>query len=177
MEQPALTPDAQPPRRGTFELTTRAWLPHPVDEVFPFFADAHNLNLLTPAWLNFRVLTPPPIAMREGLQLDYRITLRGIPIRWRTRIKAWEPGRRFIDEQVSGPYLEWVHTHDFHEVEGGTDVADTVRYRVLGGALVNALVVERDVRRIFEHRLHALRMHFKAIPSPRDQSASVRRLR
>ncbi|HTV02181.1 MAG TPA: SRPBCC family protein, partial [Luteitalea sp.] len=154
----------------------RSWLPRPVDEVFPFFADAHNLNVLTPAFLHFEVLTPKPIHMREGLLLDYRIRLRGIPIKWRTRIRSWEPGRRFIDEQISGPYLEWVHTHDFHDVDGGTDVIDSVRYRVLGGALVNALIVERDVRSIFDFRAQALRRHFDAPPSPRDQPPTVRRL-
>ena len=171
-------PSGEPaPRRGTYELTTRVWLPQPVDEVFPFFADAHNLNLLTPAFLHFEILTPRPIAMREGLLLDYRIRLRGLPIRWKTRIRSWEPGRRFVDEQVRGPYLEWVHTHEFVPVDGGTDVLDTVRYRVLGGALVNALIVERDVRGIFEYRLDALRRHFGAQPSATDQLARVRRLR
>ena len=177
MDQPASSPEIQPLRRGTFELTTRAWLPRPVDEVFPFFADAHNLNLLTPAYLHFEILTPRPIAMREGLLLDYRIRLRGIPIGWRTRIRSWEPGRRFVDEQVRGPYLEWVHTDDFHAVDGGTDVLDRVRYRVLGGAIVNRLIVERDVRHIFAYRLDALRRHFGSTPSPRDESVMVRRLR
>lgn len=173
----ASRPAAQTARRGTFELTTRAWLPRPPAEVFPFFADAHNLNLLTPPWLHFEILTAGPIEMHTGALLDYRIRLRGIPIRWKTRITDWQPGHRFVDEQIRGPYLEWVHAHDFRGIDGGTDVTDTVRYRVLGGPLVNALLVQRDVERIFDYRLAALRAHFGAAASPRDEPARVRRVR
>jgi ligand-binding SRPBCC domain-containing protein len=160
--------------RSTFELSTTAWLPQPVDEVFAFFGDAHNLDQLTPPWLHFKVLTPRPIAMRAGTLIDYRITLRGVPMKWRTRISVWEPGCRFVDEQIRGPYLEWVHTHTFDPVDGGTLMKDTVRYRVPGGALVNRLFVERDVSRIFRYRLEALRRHFACAPSPRDEDVTFR---
>ncbi len=162
-------------QRSTFELSTTAWLPQPVEEVFAFFGDAHNLDVLTPPWLHFKVLTPKPIAMHAGTLIDYRITLRGIPMNWRTRISAWEPSHRFIDEQIRGPYLEWVHTHTFDPVDGGTLMKDTVRYRVPGGALVNRVFVERDVSRIFRYRLEALRRHFECQPSPRDEDVTFRR--
>ncbi len=167
----------RPLKRSTFELTTAAWLPQPVDEVFPFFGDAHNLNVLTPPWLHFEILTPKPIPMQAGTLIDYRIKLRGIPMRWRTRISLWEPNRRFVDEQLRGPYLEWIHTHTFEPMDGGTFMTDTVRYRVPGGALINALLVERDVSRIFRYRLEALRRQFACTPSPKDIDVSFRRLR
>lgn len=164
-------------RRSTFELSTSAWLPRPVDEVFAFFGDAHNLDVLTPPWLHFEIRTPGPIRMHAGTLIDYRIRLRGIPIPWRTRITEWAPGRRFVDEQVRGPYREWIHTHTFEPTDGGTLMTDTVRYRVPGGALVNALVVERDVARIFRYRLEALRRAFGCGPSPLDVAVTFRRLR
>src|SRR5688572_24197584 len=105
---------------ATFELSTAVWLPRPVEEVFPFFGNAHNLDVLTPPWLHFEILTPPPIGMRVGALIDYRISLRGLPMTWRTRITVWEPNRRFVDEQLRGPYREWIHTHDFEHVAGGT---------------------------------------------------------
>lgn len=170
--------EAQPPlARATFELSTTAWLPQRVGEVFPFFGDAWNLEVLTPPWLHFEILTPQPITMREGALIDYRIRLRGLPMRWRTRISVWEPNRRFVDEQLRGPYRQWIHTHTFASVDGGTLMTDRVRYRVPGGALVNRLLVERDVSRIFAYRLEALRRHFGCAPSPHDRPVTVQRLR
>jgi ligand-binding SRPBCC domain-containing protein len=140
----------------THELRTRIRLPRPRPEVFAFFGDAGNLEVLTPPWLHFQILTPMPIAMHEGTILDYRIRLHGIPVRWKTEITAWEPPFRFVDEQRRGPYRLWIHEHSFEEVEGGTVVTDHVRYRVPGGALVNRLLVARDLRAIFSFRSEAL---------------------
>src|SRR5918997_5030628 len=85
----------------------------PPGEVFEFFADALNLEAITPAWLSFRVITPGPIEMRPGALIEYRLRLHGVPVRWLTRIEVWEPGRRFVDVQVRGPYRLWHHTPGF----------------------------------------------------------------
>lgn len=90
-------------RVRTFELTCEVMLPRPPGEVFPFFADARNLERLTPPWLRFEVLTPEPIEMRRSAVIDYRLRLRGVPVRWRSEITAWEPPFRFVDEQRRGP--------------------------------------------------------------------------
>lgn len=164
------------PARTTFELTTRVWISRPVDEVFRFFADAHNLNVITPPFLHFRILTPAPIAMQPGTLIDYRIRLRVVPITWRTRIAAWAPPYRFVDEQLHGPYRLWRHTHTFSAVDGGTLMEDRVQYRVLGGAVVHALFVRRDLRHIFRYRLEALRRVFACAGSPHDQDVAIRRL-
>jgi ligand-binding SRPBCC domain-containing protein len=143
-------------------LTAGIWLPRPPSEVFPFFADAHNLERLTPSWLRFAVLTPAPIAMGEGTLIDYRLRLRGIPLSWRSVIRSWDPPHGFVDEQVRGPYRRWVHEHRFEPRDGGTWASDRVRYRVLGGRLVDALLVRRDVERIFRFRHAALTRWFGA---------------
>lgn len=136
-----------------FELTARAALARPRSEVFAFFGDAANLEALTPPWLGFEIRTPRPIAMGQGALIDYRISLRGIPVSWRTEITHWEPPHRFVDEQLRGPYRLWVHEHTFEEQPDGTTLAaDRVRYAVLGGRLVNRLLVERDLRKIFAFR-------------------------
>jgi ligand-binding SRPBCC domain-containing protein len=136
----------------------------PPSEVFPFFADAFNLARITPAFLRFRVLTPPPIEMRAGALLDYRLRVHGVPIRWRTEITAWDPPRRFVDEQVRGPYRTWVHEHVFLPLDGGrgTRVEDTVRYAATGGRMVERLFVDRDVERIFAYRRSILSREFGA---------------
>ena len=132
----------------------------PPAEAFAFFADARGLEAITPAWLAFRVVTPAPIEMRPGALIDYRLRLHGVPVRWRTRIEVWEPGERFVDVQVSGPYRLWHHTHEFDDDgEGGTVIRDTVRYALpLGplGALARMLFVRRDLERIFDFRRDAV---------------------
>jgi ligand-binding SRPBCC domain-containing protein len=103
----------------------------PVEDVFEFFADARNLESITPAWLHFRIVTPGRIEMRPGALIEYRLRLHGLPLRWLTRIEEWEPGRRFVDVQVRGPYRLWHHSHEF-EAEGAnaTLVRDRVKYLV-----------------------------------------------
>jgi ligand-binding SRPBCC domain-containing protein len=139
-----------------FIFETELWLPHPRNEVFAFFGDAHNLERITPPWVNFAVLTPAPIVMRPGILIDYRIRIHGVPVRWRTEISAWQPPFQFVDEQRRGPYRLWHHTHTFEEREGGTLCRDRVRYWPRGGALMNWLFVRKDVERIFEYRRQRL---------------------
>ena len=131
------------------------WLPRPRDEVFRFFGDALNLQAITPPWVHFKVLTPPPIDMHPGTLIDYQIKIHGLPLRWQTEITAWSP-ERFVDEQIRGPYRRWRHTHTFEEKNGGTLCHDQVEYAVPGGALIERLFVRRDVQRIFAYRKLAL---------------------
>lgn len=135
-------------------------LDHPIEEVFEFFARPENLERITPPWVGFRILTPGPIEMREGALIDYRIRLKGVPVRWRTEITAWEPPHRFVDVQLRGPYRRWVHTHTFREIDGGTGVEDRVEYAVPGGRLIERLFVRRDIERIFAYRERVLAERF-----------------
>jgi ligand-binding SRPBCC domain-containing protein len=136
-------------------------LPRAPDTVFEFFADAHNLEAITPPWLGFRVVTPRPIDMRPGALIEYRLRLHGVPLRWHTRIAVWDPPNRFVDVQVRGPYRLWHHTHDFEPAgDGGTVMRDTVRYALpLGslGALAHRLLVRDNLAAIFDFRCEAVR--------------------
>ena len=144
----------------TFTLTNELWLPHQPQDVFPFFADAFNLERLTPPSLGFQVLTLPPIEMKVGTLIDYRVRLRGVPMRWQSEITEWEPPHRFVDEQRRGPYRLWIHEHTFTPQDGGTLAKDTVRYAVLGGAIVQRLFVASELKRIFNYRNGALKDYF-----------------
>jgi ligand-binding SRPBCC domain-containing protein len=135
-------------------------LSRPPQDVFPFFADAFNLEAITPPWLRFRVLTPGPVTMAHGTLLEYRLRLRGLPLRWLTRIETWEPPLRFVDCQVRGPYRLWQHTHSFEPDGDGTIMRDRVRYALpLGplGELAHMALVRRDLDRIFAFRHAAVR--------------------
>lgn len=144
----------------TYELQTEVRVPGALERVFAFFADAGNLELLTPPWLSFRILTPRPIEMRVGALIDYRISLRGFPMRWRSEITAWDPPLRFVDEQRRGPYRLWVHEHSFRQEGSAVVVRDHVRYAVPGGPglerLVHAALVRPDLDRIFRYRVDAM---------------------
>lgn len=93
------------------EFKSELWLPLPPEELFPFFADAANLHSITPPWLHFHIISPPLVVMQEGALIDYRLRVCGLPLRWRTRINNWQPPHRFVDDQLSGPYRQWIHSH------------------------------------------------------------------
>jgi ligand-binding SRPBCC domain-containing protein len=129
------------------------------DHAFAFYADAFNLEAITPPWLRFRVTSRYPIEMREGALIEYRLRLHGLPIRWLTRIEVWDPPRRFVDVQLRGPYALWEHTHTFEPASDGVVIRDRVRYALpFGplGSLAHALFVRRDLRRIFDYRAEQL---------------------
>ena len=134
-------------------------VPASLTDTFAFFADAANLPRLTPPWLHFSVLTQMPVEMRAGLEIEYRISLYGVPIPWRSRIEVWEPGVRFVDWQIVGPYRWWRHEHRFELAGGGTRVVDHVDYAPRAGLLTGALV-RRDLQRIFAYRHEVLRRIF-----------------
>ena len=143
-------------------LEARTWLPGQTSErVFPFFADAFNLEAITPDWLRFQVASPAPIDVADGTVIDYRLRLHGVPLRWRSLISGWEPPHRFADTQLAGPYAQWTHEHRLIDTPGGVVATDRVFYRIRGGRLVHGvaapLVANRDLLRIFSYRVHALR--------------------
>jgi ligand-binding SRPBCC domain-containing protein len=148
---------------GGYLLKSECVIPRSIEEVFAFFSDAGNLERLTPPWLNFNILTPLPIEMRAGRLIDYKLRIRGVPVRWQSEITVWEPPYSFADESRRGPYKYWRHQHWFESCPGGTRVVDDVHYGVPGGALIHWLVVKRDVQKIFEYRQQTLQQIFPAV--------------
>jgi ligand-binding SRPBCC domain-containing protein len=136
-------------------LVRECVVPAALDRTFAFFADAANLQRITPPWLHFSILTPMPLEMRAGLEIAYRISLYGLPMPWQSRIDVWEPGVRFVDRQIIGPYRWWRHEHRFEVARGGTRVIDHVDYVPRSGWLSGRLV-RRDLRRIFAYRHEVL---------------------
>ena len=130
------------------------WLPRPRDEIFGFFANAANLELLTPPWPHFHIIKPD-IVIRHGVLIDYRLRIHGVPLRWQSEISRWDPPAVFVDEQRKGPYRRWVHTHTFEEERGGTRVGDAVEFEAPFEWLTGRFVM-RDVRAIFAFRQQAL---------------------
>ncbi|MEN9722052.1 MAG: hypothetical protein RJB38_38 [Pseudomonadota bacterium] len=144
-------------------LVMRQWIPAPLSQVFEFFSSAHNLERITPPWLNFEVLTHADHKIEAGSLIDYRLRIHGVPVRWRTLIESWDPPRSFVDTQLKGPYSKWHHTHTFEPLASGVLIEDRVRYRVPLAALGRVVAgawVRRDVQQIFDYRKKVIREIF-----------------
>jgi ligand-binding SRPBCC domain-containing protein len=142
-------------RRPFRTLHRKQRLPLSLRETFAFFERPENLALITPPWLGLRLLTPPPITMAPGLTLDYLVRIFGVSRPWRSLIKEYEPPHGFRDVQVVGPYRFWDHRHRFRPEPSGTLIEDLVVYDPpLGplGALLDRLVIGRQLQQIFEYR-------------------------
>ncbi len=142
-------------RGRTHEMFAEQWVPRTPDEIFPFFCDEKNLETLTPPFLNFSVLGKSTAEIGQGTLIDYRLSLHGLPLGWRTRIEDWVPGVKFVDTQLKGPYALWHHTHEFEPLAGGTLMRDRVLFRLPLGFLGDwggRWKVAQDVGQIFAYR-------------------------
>jgi uncharacterized protein len=142
-------------RGSVFEKLAEQWVPRSPSDVWSFFCDEKNLEVLTPDFLHFEVKRKSTPEIGDGTLIDYTLKLNGIPFGWRTRIEDWEPGKKFVDTQLRGPYAYWHHTHEFVPMAGGTLIRDRVRYKVpFGwlGAMISGWKVHKDVASIFDFR-------------------------
>ena len=156
----------------THRLVREQRLGGSLEEVFAFFTDVHNLERMTPRWLALRIVGSPPDPLRQDAIIDYTIRLAGVPVRWRTRIVDWQPGRQFTDVQERGPYALWEHTHSFRAVADGVLMRDEVRYALpFGplGSLAHAVAVRPSLRRIFDFREEVMAALFP-VNSPAQSS-------
>ena len=145
-----------------YRLSRQQWLPAPLETIFPFFSRPENLQTLTPPFLDFNIVEVPA-EIQAGSLIRYKLRLRGIPIRWTTKITEWTPPHGFVDEQLSGPYALWHHEHRFFADRGGTTMFDTVDYALPFGFLAwpaYKLFVRRDVESVFDYREKRMRELF-----------------
>lgn len=141
------------PRNRVF--ISELFLPYKVEEIFPFFAEAKNLERITPPYLHFKIVHQSTPQIQEGSTFDYSLKIHGVPCKWRTLIEEWVPNKKFVDRQLKGPYSLWHHQHIFKEQDGGTLMTDKVTYRLPMGFLGDFVAgswVDGDVKSIFDYR-------------------------
>lgn len=146
-----------------YRLERFTYIPRPPREVFAFFADAHNLERITPRFLRFRIVKPDPIGMHAGARIDYELRLYGIRLRWKTVIEEFDPERSFVDVQLSGPYRAWRQRHEFVDTAAGTEMHDRVDYEMpfgLIGSIARWLFVRKALERVFDYRAKAIGEYF-----------------
>ncbi|MCB0379072.1 MAG: SRPBCC family protein, partial [Bdellovibrionales bacterium] len=133
------------------------------EELFPFFSEAKNLEKITPPLLQFRVLDSSTESIEQGSEINYKLKINGIPLRWKTKITEWKPPYAFVDNQEKGPYTKWNHLHKFEELGGGTLMTDRVRLIIPMGFLGLASAswkVFSDVNQIFSYRRQYIFEHY-----------------
>lgn len=147
---------------SAYELRMATQIDTPLEKAFSFFSKAENLGLLTPASMKFAIRGEVPTVGEDAI-IDYRVRVGPWPINWRTRIVAWQPGRRFVDVQAAGPYRFWWHEHRFRSDGSRTVMEDRVRYTPPLGALgriVHRVFIAPTLRHIFRHRDDVIRLRF-----------------
>jgi ligand-binding SRPBCC domain-containing protein len=142
----------------SYHLTREQWIPKPLDEAFSFFAKPENLEEITPPFLRFRIVHAES-PLHAGALIEYKLRVRGLPMRWVSEITEWQPPYQFVDTQLRGPYALWRHQHTFAAERGGTRITDNVEYALpfgFLGQIVHTLLVRKDVERIFDYRRRKL---------------------
>ncbi len=142
---------------------TEQYFDKPLEEVFSFFADAQNLEKITPQWLHFKVKELSTLSLQEGTKIHYDLKIHGVPVKWVTDITRWERPTLFVDQQLQGPYELWYHEHAFRTMGKGTLMQDWVRYQLPLGKLgqwVGGMKVRADVDAIFRYRREMMAKDF-----------------
>ena len=148
------------------KLERTTLVPAPLHDVFEFFSDPRNLARITPGSMGFKITRMDELPIRPGFRIEYTVKpLFGVPVKWVTRIPVFDPPYRFIDIQERGPYRSWRHEHTFEDVDGRTLMRDRVEYEMpLGpvGAVIQRLVVTRQLQEIFDYRTRKIGRLFAA---------------
>mgnify|MGYP002642085513 CR=1 FL=1 len=137
-------------------------------EAFRFFEDPRNLELITPPWLHFEVVSSSHSQVQRGTEIAYRLRWQILPMSWRSRIAEYEPGVMFSDEMLEGPYRSWYHEHLFEEVEDGVEITDVVTYRLpFGplGRLVHSVLIRAQLEAIFDFRQEVIKSSLRPLPN------------
>ncbi len=143
-----------------FQIQKRQSLPISVSKAWDFFSDPKNLSIITPDYMNFKIINCDNKSIYPGQIIRYSVSpLLGIRMNWVTEITNVQEGKYFVDEQRFGPYSFWHHKHFIREIKNGVEVEDIVDYRVpygVLGKLLHQLIIKKQLEEIFNYRYNKL---------------------
>lgn len=142
-------------KNGIAVKTYQQYFDLPKEKIFPFFAEAQNLETITPKSLHFKITKMSTATIIKNTLIDYSLKIHGFPVYWRTQIETWNPPHSFTDTQTKGPYKLWHHTHSFEDLGHGTLMTDTIKYKLplgLAGRFAAQAFVDNDIENIFNYR-------------------------
>ena len=146
------------------QLEFKQFLPVTIEEAWEFFSSPKNLEIITPAGINFKILSELPEKIYPGLLIKYQIgILRGTRFNWLTEITDVKQYEFFVDEQRKGPYHYWRHEHYFSKWDTGVLMTDRLYYdigRSALGWLAGDVFVHKKVKTIFNFRRNKLETLF-----------------
>jgi ligand-binding SRPBCC domain-containing protein len=136
-----------------------------LEEAWDFFSNPANLSSITPADMDFNIIsTQHGNKMYAGQLIEYKVKpVLGIPVYWMTEITHVENKKYFIDEQRFGPYSLWHHQHHFKLTATGVEMTDIIHYKIpLGwlGDIANMLFVQKKLKSIFDYRYRSVMKRF-----------------
>ena len=147
-----------------YRLESGQSLPISLETAWAFFSDPHNLQQITPVWLDFKITNTIADKMHPGMIISYRLTtLFQLPTSWVTEITHVNEPHFFVDEMKLGPYRFWHHQHRFIEQTDGIEMQDTVHYALKFGWLgqiLHNMVIRSKLNDIFDYRHAALEAIF-----------------
>lgn len=138
------------------------YIDQPIEKVFDFFAEAKNLERITPEYLNFRITYQSTKKITQKTIFKYKLKVHGMPVSWKTEIINWKHNELFTDYQMKGPYKVWYHTHYFYQLGNGTLMVDDVKYLLpmrFIGELFGLWLVKKDVPDIFKFRAQEMKKY------------------
>jgi ligand-binding SRPBCC domain-containing protein len=127
-----------------------------MQKAWDFIKTPKNLDRITPAELEFEIVSDVPDNMFNGLIVEYIITIPFFGRRkWVAEMKHIREPFSFVDDQRVGPYRFWYHYHELIEVEKGIRFIDRVYYEVpygVFGKLAHFFIIKKTLKRIFDYR-------------------------
>jgi len=149
-----------------YDLMRVQHLPVALETAWQFFTDPYNLLKITPAWLDFRIVSGSGARLYPGMIISFRVTpLARLSYLWVTEVTQVNAPYFFVDEMRFGPYRFWHHQHRFTPNANGVSVEDTIHYAVKGGPVgrfLNRVWVRPKLNEIFAFRSRTLATLFKS---------------